>query len=241
MAAVLTLAANGSAAAAAPLIIDDFSSAVNTILVANTNVGVFVPGTSVTVTDSGLADVLGGTRELTVRVEHSPGFIIGLDNVVVGVVPLASFLDYNSTAGADGQAVLRYDRGGLGLNVGLTPAAGIRLVTIDADFAAVPCQIIVTLVDTAGHSASLSRTVALAGITPELNFPFTGFPGVDVRRISSIAVEIDPNRNGAADLRLDRLETYGSRPVAAPLVSPPMLAVLALVLLLCGLRRLAWA
>jgi len=234
---VLTLMV-GVAEGAPPIVIDDFSSAVNTIFITDTNVGVFLPGTSVTATDMGLADVIGGTRELTVHAANTPGFIVGLDNVIVGVVPLVGFLDYNSTAAADGSTALRYDGGGSGLNANLAPATGIRLVTLDADRAAVPIQITLTLVDQAAHGASVSRTVFLAGITSLINFPFADFPGVNPEAIFSIEVAIDPNTSGAADLRLDRIETYSSVLTPAPLLSRSMLVALVGTLLLCGRRRL---
>jgi len=237
-ATLLLLTVNGGVAAGAPpIVIDDFTSAVNTIFITDTNVGVFVPGTSTTATDMGLADVIGGSRELTVSAENTPGFIVGLDNVIVGAVPLVGFLDYSSTAAADGNAVLRYDGGGAGLNVSLAPATGIRLVTLDADLAAVPIQVTLTLVDQAAHSVSVSRTVFLAGITSQIDFPFADFPGVDLGAVFSIEVAIDPNTSGAADLRLDRIETYIAALNPAPLLSRRMLMVLVAALLLCGLRR----
>jgi hypothetical protein len=235
-AALFVLTVMGGVAEGAPLVIDDFTSATNTIFITEMNVGVFDPGASTTATDTGLTDVIGGTRELTVHAANTPGFIVGLDNVVVGVVPLVGFLDYNSTAAADGSTVLRYDRGGSGLNASLAPDTGIRLVTLDADIAAVPMQITLTLVDQAAHSVSVTRTVFLAGITSRIDFPFVDFPGVNPKAIFSIEVAIDPNTSGAADLRLDRIETYGSVLTPAPLLSPSMLVALVAALLLCGLR-----
>ena len=226
------------AEARAAIVIDDFSSAVNTILITDTNVAVFAAGATNVATDTGLPDVLGGSRELTVHAEFSCCFIPGLDNVVVGVVPLAGFLDCNSTAQADGQTALLYDGGGLGLHANFATATGIRLLTLDADLAAVPIDVVMTLVDQDGHSASVLRTVFLAGTTPQIEFPFAEFPGVNIEDVFSIDVAIDPSSSGAADLRLDRIETYNSSAAQAPLLSLRLLAVVVSSLLLSGLYGL---
>jgi len=241
-AAFLMLAVTADVAEGAPpIVIDDFTSAQNTIFITDANVGVFAPGSSTTATDTGLTDVIGGTRELTVSADNTPGFLVGLDNVIVGVVPLVGFLDYNSTAAAEGKAVLRYNGGGVGLNASLSPATGIRLVTLDADLAAVPIQVTLTLVDEANNSASASSTVFIAGTTPHIDFPFASFPGVDPQAIFSIELTIDPTPSGAADLRLDRIETYSPNtrpPTPAPLLSRGMLVALVAALLLSARRRL---
>jgi hypothetical protein len=253
------------------VLIDDFASAVNTIFITNTNVGAFYAGAVTVATDTGLADVFGGSREITVYALNPPPglcspepapacnpvppactlpggcdpipsgcFICNLDNVVVGVVPLAGFLEYNSTAGADGRTTILYDGGGSGLQLHVGLYAGIRVTTLNADPAAVPYVLTLTLVDGDGNSASFSETVPLAGGRPQLTFPFARFPGVNPGNLFSIEIEVDPNSNGAADLRLERIETYTDGPAAAPLASRGVLASLATLLLLGGwltLRR----
>jgi hypothetical protein len=228
----------GRAAASAEIIVDDFTSAVNTIET-TMSVGVFVAGGMTTASDTGLNDVLGHSRELTVFAVNTPGFIPGLDNVISGVVPLAGFLDYNSTAGADGKIILRYDRGGLGLHADFDDAAGLRLVTLDADKAAVPYQVTFTLTDTDGNTGALTKTVAPPDITPELTFPFAAYAGVNQHRIKIIEVGIDPNSSGAADLRLERIISYPKGRNSAPLLAPSIIAVVVVALFLFGRRRLA--
>ncbi|MBI3388559.1 MAG: hypothetical protein HY027_12540 [Deltaproteobacteria bacterium] len=235
---VVALCLHGRVAESAVIIVDEFTSAVNTIET-TTTVGVFVAGGMTTASDTGLSDVLGHSRELTVFAVNTPGFIPGLDNVISGVVPLAGFLDYNSTAGADGKIILRYDRGGLGLHADFDDAAGLRLATLDADKAAVPYQVTFTLTDTDGNTGALTKTVAPPDITPELIFPFAAFPGVNQHRIKIIQVDIDPNSDGAADLRLERIVSYPKGRNSAPLLAPSIIAVMAVALFWFGRRRLA--
>jgi len=146
------IVAAARATALAEVTIDDFSSAVTTI--EPPGITQAVVG-STTVSDGpGLSGVIGGVRRLTVTATS----LKVLDSVTAGVAPLATVLDYNSSAAANGKIQLDYDAGGTGLTANLSAAAGIRLLVIGTDTSSLPCPTILTIVDAAGHSASLARS-----------------------------------------------------------------------------------
>jgi hypothetical protein len=199
---------------------------------------------STTETDVGLPDVFGGSRQLTV-VADSLLNIFPPDLVVAGVVPLVAFLEYDSTAQADGRFRLLYDSAGSGLGRIADVPLEVRVTVLEADVASVDCapppmpctpgyDVTVTLRDTASHTASWTETVLIPGGPITLSFPFSKFPGVDGSKLFSLEVEVDPNVAG--DLRLDRIEVIGT--TTAPLLSPRLLALLALCLTLVGAQAL---
>jgi len=234
MGAVLALAVAGRAAVA-EIVVDDFTSANLTRLalppMANIEVSTV---TSVTVTDTGLPDVLGGVRALTVTADALMN--VGLDFIVAGVEPIVGFLCYNSTAGADGRVSLLYDAGGAGLNTTLLPSLGIRVDIFAVDVSTVPYHVTVTLTDSFAHSEAV--TITVTDPTPtKLHFPFESFSPVSPASIKSIQVDIDP-ADGAADLRVDRIEAYGPPEATMPLLSPVMLVGLVGLLLFVARRGL---
>jgi hypothetical protein len=226
-------------AAAGEILIDDFNSAVNQVFNDDTgnpplNVSQQAVG-STTVLDTGLPDVLGGSRELTVTatVVFDPN---PPDRVTAGVSPAPlGFFNYASTNGADGSFRLLYDRDGNGLNANLSKAIGIRMNFL-ADLAAPPYDVTLTLMDD-GSSVAVTRTIlcpALACPDPEVivSFRFNEFPGINPARLQSIQLDVNPKQ--AADLILDRIEAYGTiSPV--PAVAPRGIAWLTAMLVLVGL------
>ncbi|HVN86404.1 MAG TPA: hypothetical protein VMW17_16340 [Candidatus Binatia bacterium] len=252
---------------ASTVIVDDFSSATTngmpnpifgctpgsgqgTCFITDTNVAQSVLG-STTVIDAPLADVLGGSRTLTV-VADSLQSVTPPDLVVAGVVPLVSFLEYDSTSQADGRVELRYNGQGAGLNLALTLHSGIRVIILDADDAAVNCEggvlnctpgyeVTVTLTDAeeGGHVASATKNVLLPGGPLALTFPvsdLSGLQGLQLNSIFSIRVAINPNTAG--DLRLDRIEIFQDTQ-SAPLVSWWVIVLMLVVLTIIASRRLA--
>jgi hypothetical protein len=232
--ALLALAVVGRGAFA-EIVVDDFNSANLTLLALppTPNVAVLTV-TSVTVTDSGLPDVLGGVRALTVTADALQN--LGADFVVAGVEPIVGFLCYNSTATADGRISLLYDAGGAGLNTTLLPSLGIRVDIFAVDLSSTPYYVTVTLTDTSAHTDAVTITVS-DPVPTKLHFPFEGFSNVSPASIRSIQVDIDP-ADGAADLRVDRIEAYGPPNATLPLLSPAMLLGLVGTLLFVARRAL---
>jgi hypothetical protein len=163
---------------------------------ANTfNLGVFAANSSNSVTDTGLAGAIGGSRGLTVSVTTCSFCGMGQfdDRVVAGAEegPMGLFC-YNSTPSADGSFELLYDAAGAGLNASLIFAAGIRMLVANIDAASFP----------------FSVTVPTDLILDFAYSSFTGIDGVDLSNISSIRVLVDPST--AADLQIQRIATYGT-------------------------------
>jgi hypothetical protein len=234
-------------AGAVEVTIDSFTQATNTAFITGTQVEVDMTGQSKTATDSGLTETIGGVRQLTVTATSVTGAMS--EQVVAGSDNSPPRLCYQSTQRADGFVELVYDAGGSGLMPGeLYRAKGIELDPIFADAAAVPFSIKVTLVDSANNSASSVQNGALPILTcppncPAMLFPFTDFPGVDVRQIRSISVQLDPNGGvAAADFSLGPIRTYGT-PNVAPALSTGVITALGAMLGIFGLlklRRAGW-
>jgi hypothetical protein len=186
---------------AAEVIVDDFSAADKTKIIADTQILVNTTGQSKTATDFGLSGTIGGVRELTVTATVVMGGVS--ERVLSGVDP-GGGLCYQSTDSADGQVQLVYDGGGAGLSPGdLHHAQGIKIDIAFADAASVPYNVKLTLVDTGNNSASSTQTgTSQCDLGPPcapMLFPFTDFPGVNTRHISRIILEVDPNGGSNAD------------------------------------------
>lgn len=210
-----TLMALGGArqAVGAEAIVDNFTDATAlTTFVADMNVLQDSVGSTVR-DDTGLMQVIGGTRSLTVQAV-SLDFPIA-DYVVAGVslMPI-NFFEYNSRSGADGSTELLYDANGSGLNASLGFAQGVQVLILEADADATTLpgmDVTVTLTDGNMATASQTQTVILpvSPMTPlPLDFPFSGFAGIDPDNLFSIRVAIDPQKAG--DTRLSLLGTFGT-------------------------------
>ena len=222
-----------SASWAAALTIDDFNDA---------NTTVFPPGIiqntlgSTTVTDTGLAGVIGGARTLTVTAfTLSCGLGCGPDNVTAGAAELHDFFAYSSTLGAEGEFELLYDRNGAGLNVSLIGLDHLQLTVVTADLSSVPYDVTVTLTDNT-QSKSSTQTITAAG-GRALIFPMSDFFGLDLDAIQSIKLTVFP-MNFGSDLELDRFDALPTGP-PAPALSPAMIIVLVGMLGVVGLFGLA--
>lgn len=210
-AAVLTLALRPLGAVAAEGVIDAFDMATDqTVYITNTNVLQFTIG-STTRVDGPFADVIGGYRQF----ELTATSLVGPDFIVSGIVlPPVPFLEYNTTAEADGKVAVLYDRNGSGLSTFLAYAQGIQVLILEADAAAVAMpglDITVTLTDASQNSAQVTETVTIpvTAMAPlALTFPFTSFTGVDAGNLFSIRVEMEPQEAG--DLRVQNITTFGT-------------------------------
>jgi cysteine-rich repeat protein len=190
-----------STAASGQVVIDGFSDAgPNTIAppgVQRTTVGV------TTVTDTGLTDVIGGARTLTVEATVAGG---ANPEVLAGVIPSFELLSYSSSLLADGLTTLFYDANGAGLGVDLSTGEGIEL-GLTTDAAAVPYLVSLTLSD-----GIITETDVQAGIMSGLTmiqFFYTSFPGVDLSNIDSIELTIDPNAAGDLETADPGIVTFG--------------------------------
>lgn len=210
---MLLLAAGERPASAAEAVIDNFTDATAlTTFVPDMNVLQDTIGSTVR-DDTGLTQVIGGTRTLTVTAT-SLGFP-GLDYIVAGVslMPI-NFFEYNSRTGADGSTVLLYDANGSGLNAMLGFAQGLQVLIREADLAAVMMpgmDVTVTVTDGNMVTASQTQTVTMAvsAMAPlALDFPYSGFTGIDPNNIFSIQITLDPQEAG--DTRLNLLGTFGT-------------------------------
>jgi len=186
--------------ASADVIIDNFSSVGDPtpwpVLISTIS--------SVDVLETGLTNVIGGSRHSTVRATflEEPG----LDFVQAAIVPnFGMILDYSSTSGAIGDWRLRYDADGAGLNADFTLIDDIILDFGRFDFAnGQPLPVLVTLFD-GSNFATLSRS--LTGPGPQgLHFEFADFSGIgslDLGHVQSVGVFLDPGL--AADFRLSSI------------------------------------
>jgi hypothetical protein len=219
---------------AAEVVIDGFAAASTTNYVPGVNVLQSTIGATTVPPDTGLAEVLGGIRNMTVEMTGQTD--VGLDVVAAGVAPAYRLAVYDSSAGADGLVTFSYDAGGVGLHANLSSAQGLSVSMSDADLAAVPYDVTVTLIDGSLNSVSSTQTITSAGGPRAVRFPFADFPGVNISDLASIAVTIDPSIAG--DLRLGRIQTFGLR-VPAPLLSPSALVAALAVLLLLARRGIS--
>ena len=184
---------------------------------ANTfNLGVFAANSSNNVTDTMLADVLGGGRGLKVSVTACSFCGPGLfdDRVVAGADPdPMGLFCYASTPSADGSFELFYDAAGAGLNVSLIFAEGIRMLLANIDASSFPIDVTVTLTSGANSAQAMQTLPNMAPLPADaiVDFPFasfTGIDGIDLSNIGSIRILVDPAT--AADLQIQRIATYGT-------------------------------
>lgn len=188
--------------AAADIIIDDFSS------IGDPNQWPVVVNTinTVDILESGLGNVIGGTRHSSIRATYLD--IPGLDFVQAAIVPnFGMILDYSSTSGARGDWNLLYDNGGEGLNADFSGLTDIILDFGRFDFAnGQPLPIVVTLFDQQG-SAQLNKSLTTPG-PQSINFAlndFIGINSIDLANVTAVSVFLDPGI--AVDFRLGRV--YG--------------------------------
>lgn len=182
-------------------IIDGFTDAgPNTIAppgVKRTTVGV------TTVTDSGLGDVAGGSRTLTVEATVAGG---ANPEVVAGVIPSFTLMAYSSSLLADGAVTLFYDADGAGLGLDLSLGTGIQLALI-TDAAAVPYIITLTLSD--GIITESDVQVGMMSGSALVQFFYTSFPNVDLANIHSIEMAIDSSAAGDFETSGPGIVTFG--------------------------------
>ncbi len=190
---------------AADLIIDDFSDIEepNQWPVVLTAVG------STTISEVGLAGVIGSSRETTIFANSlaEPG----LDDVTVTVAALLGKLDYASTVGAEGSLELFYDGApGNGFSIDLSGESQFEIEFLLFDHSgAQDLPVTITLLDGQEDSISLTRSLTAPGMQTlvfELNdFTRGGGDGVDMTDIAGISVFFDGAL--ATDFRVEEIRT----------------------------------
>lgn len=131
-----------------------------------------------TVFDDLVTGVIGGQRITTVTATVLDQ--LGVDVVQGGIFPAAGVFDYQSSAGATGEARLTYrNTDGLdGLDADLSSDTFVRIDVTHFNFASsIPMAVEVILNDGV-DSASLTQQLNAAG-PQQLNFLFSDFPAVD--------------------------------------------------------------
>jgi len=203
VAALLTLAVASSAPAAT---IDLFSSTADGlpyVLTRNT-VG------SLQGVQTGLADVIGGARDLVVAASSMA--LPGIDTVQAGVYPAAGVFDYSSSAGADGSLHLLYDANGAGLNADLSGDVFLAVDFTHFDMAGGEPMVVVVAIES-GLGSSLQFQTLTAPGPQTLTFPYADFvPSgqLDLASVQSIFVGFEPYQ--AVDFRLDAIRTEVPEP-----------------------------
>ena len=148
--------------------------------------------------------VVGGTREVTVSVIDTKSS--ASTSASVWVDPTVKSLNYASTVGVKGSLQILYDADGRGFNAEFTNVSGLR-VEINAGASAVPYQVVLTLTDAGGKSASASRTVSKVGVQ-QVEFFFKDIALANSRRLQSIGLAITPG--SAGDLEIRKIESIDS-------------------------------
>ena len=201
---------------------------------------------SVTKSETGLSDVLGGSRFTTAytipfwRTSPTPAqWVNGGVSVDVWTGADAGrtgFLFLSSAFTGTGAFELRYDGGGSGLNADFANGTAINAV-FNSDHLGFGKDTIMrlTLTDAVGHSAAVTHTWSPPAQNPSdyLNesFLLSAFTGVDLHHISSLKLYYEGDR--ANDMTLDSISTDAS---AVPL--PPSVLLLGTGIL--GLVGLGW-
>lgn len=224
--AVLVAAAWTVGASAAPITIDNFSSAQaawpkdqNTI--GNPTIETFGgPGTG----------VLGNVRKTSI-IDYVPGG--GLSNVQIGVFPnpAPGFFEFAASVAARGTAVLQYDADST--QAGSNPALDLDMMLNDTievvfsyfDYAnASPLNVVVTVSDGVGQEseAQALNQIVTAPTTKTLSFTFAGL-GLDFSDIDRVTVAFESDY--AADFRVQEIVATPEPAVAALLAVGALLVV----------------
>lgn len=188
-------------------------------------------GSSPTIVDSGLPGVLGGVRKLTVTATS----LIFFDSVTAGAGLAGDYFDYSSSVTASGRFDLLYDGGGSGLNLSLVGAEFFEIQMTDADAAAVPLDVTITLTDNSLNSASSTQTVLTPG-PGSVRLGVDAFTGINLSAIHSIELKVSASLGG--DLRLDFFAVE-TPPHQAPVLSWRTLCALVLILAYVGIVGVA--
>jgi hypothetical protein len=194
--------------ASALTILDDFDAPAGGQAVTLTNPAVNVPQTN---SVSGLAGVVGGSRDLTL--EAQAVFAGGSQaQAEINLATSPGNFQLANSIRIDSVVTITYDANGAGLDTDLTAEPILRLVGVENDLAT---TYTITLTTNGGGTSTLSIAQA-AGFTGDIDFDLASFTGTaDFADIDSIALEVDGVR--AADVIIDQLVTIPEPGTAATL------------------------
>lgn len=217
----------GIQTAQATILIDDFSE-----------VGLPSPWTvtvstvtSVTNSETGLLNAIGGVRTSTVT---GLSFSVpGLDDVDVTVAPSpTSLFDFRTSSGAHGNTSLLYDAGGIpgGLAADLSNEAGIVIDIVEFDHGGGLDMPISISISDGTNTATLVELLTSPGAQSVLFGinDFVGIGGVSLNSIDSISILFDAQL--AQDFRVGQISTISSQ-----VPEPGAIAVWGVVAIVAGL------
>lgn len=186
---------------AAALVLDDFTDGA----VTKTSRGLDQKTSGSIARDDGggLRGVLGGTRQVILRLDKGPG---SSEACNVAIDPSVKGLSYSSSSRADGTLELIYNAGGRGLRTDFSSMRGIRVV-IDADTSSVPYTVTLALRDSSNRSTTTRQTITRSG-AQQIDLLFGSSATVNMRTIDKVRIVIDPP--AAADFVVSRVETFTS-------------------------------
>jgi len=201
MIAMLCLVAMPAPWAQADILIDHFDTGFFDLLVND--------GTPPTAhaEQSGLANVLGGDRDVTVT------FLAG-DNDVRGRVSItpASVLRFDESDGAQGSILLRYGHAA-DLNADLSAGGTATDIRLDYLVADLNSTMHLTVTSHHGELSQQTQTETLfTGSGPHtIKFLYSAFPLIDWTDVDQISLELVGNMNG--DYRLDDVRVEAPEPL----------------------------
>lgn len=180
--------------------------------------------TSITVVQSGLTGVIGGSRSLTIERTATTG--TGVRRVTGEISDLApAFFSYTSSTGANGFANLIYGAStDLNLNLLTETAFIIDFDGYDAPNGN-PLVVQIDLVSSAGSGSATANLTTNGGLV-QIDFNAAGYAAVDFSDIDRISVKLDPNRGGDFDVNQITTVTAVPEPSSTALLGLGGLALL---------------
>lgn len=199
-----------SSQAQSAILIDNFSDVTGSGSTLTINVESLPTPTasSITVAQSGLTGVIGGSRSLTIERTATTG--TGVRRVTGEISDLApAFFEYTSSTGADGFALLAYGTSS-DLNYNFLSESGF-IIDFDGYDApnGNPLVVTIELVSSAG-SGSATANLTTNGGQVQIDFSNAGYAAVDFSDIDKINVKFDPNRGG--DFEVNKITTVTAVP-----------------------------
>ena len=181
---------NGAAPASAAVLVDDFSSTINTPpfgfrQVQQTGIG---SNSGVPAVETGLSGVVGGSRQTTVTV--TAGAATARARIFAGS---PGTLQYTSS-GVASNLMLNYNNNGAGLNANISPFAGISIPFGNVALGGAPSlPVTVTLTDGGANTATAVASVTTEGGQTLIisAAAFAGLAGLDLTDIDIVKLMFD--------------------------------------------------
>ncbi len=195
----------------ASILIDDFTD-----VQASWPLTVDTVGNTQTINESGLNNVLGGTRQTSVTLTSAA--FPGLDDLRINIFVAPGVFDYTSTSEATGQLGLLYDAGGAGLNADFSNQIGLNIDFLAFDYGSAAALPITATMSDGVNTATLTLSLNSVGAQSAF-FSFGDFAGIgslDLSAISSVSFEFDAG--AGADFRISQINTIIPAPGAIALL-----------------------